>query len=138
MRNSLGLLSFCQLRKGEKRNNPRIQKCVMSMYGVLARYMNDGLIDDYNKWFAENVFDGDMSKDEKMLVLYDAGLSAWVMNAVGPNGRFPIHNYTESPHGFGHDFWFTNIDLHRASYTVMDTNTGCGMEMVIGKVRPLD
>lgn len=114
---------------GMETTDPYIASAMMKLYGQLVDVMNGGLIDEYNSWFSENVFDGDMTKDEKMLELYDAGLSAWCMNAA--HKLVPMFEYTEDENRYL--LFFTNIDMHRASYTAMDMDAGVGVKMILGK-----
>lgn len=119
---------------GMKETDEHVMSAMMKLYNQLTSAMNNGLIDEYNDWFSKNVFDGDMSNDEKMLELYDAGLSAWCMDAA--HDLIPMFEYTEGEKQYL--LFFTNIDLHRSSYTAMDMDAGVGAKMIVGKTTLLE
>lgn len=97
------------------------QKTIMMMYSKLVDKTNGELIDQYNKWFSENVFKGDMFANPEMLALYDAGLSAKMMEAAAD---ISVAGYK-----------FVSIDCHTATYTIISPTSGKGISMKLGDTK---
>lgn len=94
------------------------RKTILLMHSKLTEKTNGELIDQYNKWFSENVCSGSM--DDQMLALYDAGLSARMMEAAAD---ISVAGYK-----------FVAIDCHTATYTIISPTSGKGISMKLGKL----
>jgi len=112
-------VDFTYIGKIDKKAEHIYQKVIMAMHSKLTEKTNGELIDQYNKWFSENVCSGSM--DDQMLALYDAGLSARMMEAASDIRCMGMR--------------FIAIDCHTATYTAISDGTGKGVQMHLGAMK---